>query len=109
MKSHIITFLCFSHLFSLSNQIQFISPEKTQLGWKEYKSPDIIDGMEWGDEDINFTKTHPDWGADDNVKNYFADAQNRPKRKEYKFPDDDSIYEDRYRAINVNSMKEKEK
>ena len=65
--------------------------------------------MEWLDEDFEFTKTHPDWGQDELVKQYFRDAENRPKRKVYKFPGDESVFEDRYRRIVVNSMKEKEK
>ena len=65
--------------------------------------------MEWGDEDINFLAKHPDWGADENVKQYFRDAENRPKRKEFKVENDDEIYADRYRSVVVNEMKEKEK
>ena len=64
--------------------------------------------MEWLDEDFQFTANHPDWGQDDLVKQYFIDAQNRPARKEYKIENDDDLYAERYRKINVNAMKEKE-
>ena len=85
MKYNVISLLCLSNLISNSKQIKFIDPNQNQLRWLDYKNPDVVDGMEWGDEDINFTRTHPDWGADENVKQYFRDAENRPKRKEYKF------------------------
>lgn len=45
--------------------------ETNQLTWEESQGDKIKDLSEWHDVDFTFTKTHPDWGMDDNVKHYF--------------------------------------
>ena len=63
------------------------------LTWEELKGDKIKDESEWHDVDFTWTKTHPDWGLDENARQYFRDAAKRPKYKEFKLDDDTSKYE----------------
>lgn len=46
-----------------------------QLSWAEFKDDkNYPDESEGNDVDFEFTKTHPDWGMDENVKEYFRKA-----------------------------------
>lgn len=59
------------------NEVQtgFIDMKENQLSWEEHIDDKLVkDESEWHDVDFEFTKTHPDWGMDDNVKAYFAEA-----------------------------------
>ena len=38
------------------------------LTWEELKGDKIKDESEWHDVDFTWTKTHPDWGLDENAK-----------------------------------------
>ena len=52
--------------------MEFLDDKTNQLTWEEHLSDDKVkDESEWHDVDFEFTKTHPDWGMDDNVKQYF--------------------------------------
>ena len=63
---------------------------------------------EWNDADFTFTKEHPDWGMDDNVKHYFEMAQQRKQFLGIKFDGDTVEYEAKYRAIKANATKKAE-
>ena len=71
------------------NEIQFLDEKSNQLSWEEHlDDKKVKDESEWHDVDFKFTATHPDWGMDDNVKEYFANAQKHRIYKNVYFPDD---------------------
>ena len=79
--------------------------DKNELSWEELQDDKKVkDESEWFDADFQFTKEHPDWGADDNVKAYFAEAQKR-KRLVFKSDDQADKFAKRYHAIKVNATK----
>lgn len=81
-----------------------------QLTWKEHEDDKLVpDESEWHDVDFEFTKTHPDWGMDDNVKAYFQKAQERKAVPKMRFPDDTDKYTDRYRLIKSSARKSVER
>jgi len=50
-------------------------PESNQLSWSEFKDDkNFPDETEGEDVDFEFRKTHPDWGMDEKVKEYFRKA-----------------------------------
>ena len=80
------------------------------LTWEELQDDKKVkDESEWFDADFQFTKEHPDWGADSIVKQYFIDAQNHKMPKKFVVDDDTSKYELKYHSINVNATKMAEK
>ena len=92
----------------LVNEVQlgFIDMQANQLTWDEHQNDKLVkDESEWHDVDFEFTKTHPDWGMDDNVKSYFAEAQNRRVIPKMKFDDDTDKFTNQYTLINEKSRK----
>ena len=67
------------------------------------------DLSEWHDMDVKFMQKHPDWGSDSIVKQYFKDAQNRPKYEPFKLEHDTTKWERIYEAIRKNETKKAEK
>ena len=81
--------------------------QANQLTWEEHQNDKLVkDESEWHDVDFEFTKTHPDWGMDDNVKSYYAEAQNRRVIPKMKFEDDTDKFTNQYKLINEKSRKE---
>lgn len=78
-----------------------------QLTWEEHQNDKLVkDESEWHDVDFEFTKTHPDWGMDDNVKAYFAEAQARRSVPKMRFDDDTDKWVNRYKLVNERQRKE---
>ena len=79
------------------------------LSWDELQDDSKVhDESEWFDADFQFTKEHPDWGADSIVKQYFIDAQKHKIPKQFEPDDAADKYEMVYHAINVNATKRAE-
>jgi hypothetical protein len=84
--------------------------ETNQLSWQEHEDDQLVpDESEWRDVDFEFTKTHPDWAADENVKSYFQEAQDRKSVPKMRFPDDTDKYSNRYRLIKSGARKNYER
>lgn len=88
--------------------VNWLDFDKNQLTWEETQGNKIKDQSEWHDVDFTFTKDHPDWGMDDNVKHYFSVAQQKKQFLGMKFDGDTVEYEAKYRALKANETKKAE-
>ena len=60
----------------------------------------VKDESEWHDVDFEWTKTHPDWGMDDNVKHYFFEAQKIKQHGPMYMPFDTDQFVEHYKYWN---------
>ena len=88
--------------------VNWMDFDKNQLTWEETQGDKVKDMSEWHDVDFTFTKDHPDWGMDDNVKHYFSVAQQKKQFLGMKFDGDTAEYEAKYRALKANDTKKAE-
>ena len=90
-------------------QTGFLDVATNQLTWEEHVDDKLVpDESEWHDVSFEFTATHPDWGMDDNVKEYFRKAQARKPVPKMEFPDDIDKGVNQYRLINAAARKDYE-
>ena len=82
----------------------FIDEQENALTWKELKGDKIKDESEWY-EDFEKRAKNPDYGASDAEKQYFIDAQKRPKYHPYKLKDDTTPFENKFRKVIANETK----
>lgn len=84
-------------------------PDSNQLTWKEFNDDkNFPDQSEWCDQDYTFYETHPDWCADDKVKEYFRKAQEH-KYVKAKLDDDYDQFVNKFVAIKRNETKKIER
>ena len=79
------------------------------MSWSEFND-DKNYPLQGEDEDVDFEfrKTHPDWGMDEKVKEYFRKAQ-QVKYKKVEIENDMEPYVNRYTQIRRNATKKLEK
>ena len=84
-------------------------PSTDELSWSEFKDEKNFP-LEGEDEDVDFEfrKTHPDWGMDEKVKEYFRKAQ-RVNYKKVQMDNDMDPYINRFTQIRRNATKKLEK
>ena len=82
----------------------FIDEQENALTWKELKGEKVKDESEWY-EDFEKRAKNPDYGASEAEKQYFVDADKRPKYRAYKLKDDTTPYENKFRKVIANETK----